>query len=90
MNELQKRAVDNHRRRLRERGMARYEVRGLESDKALVRRLATRLAENDARPTACGRNLRERFRSEAFFALEQEKIFGTPCIVRRWWAPIWT
>jgi hypothetical protein len=30
-----------------ERGMARYEVRGLEADKELVRRLAKRLADND-------------------------------------------
>jgi hypothetical protein len=43
----QKRAVANYRRRLADRGMARYEVRGLEADKELVRRLAKRLAEND-------------------------------------------
>ena len=40
----QKRAVANHRRRLTDRGIARYEVRGLEKDKELVRRLAKRLA----------------------------------------------
>jgi hypothetical protein len=33
----QKRAVANHRRRLAERGISRYEVRGLEKDKELVR-----------------------------------------------------
>lgn len=49
MTELsQKRAVANHRRRLRERGMSRYEVRGLDADKALVRDLAKRLARGDA------------------------------------------
>ena len=48
MNTSQKRAVANHRRRLAERGMARYEVRGLEQDKALVRKFAKRLAENSA------------------------------------------
>ena len=48
MSASQKRAVENHRRRLQESGFARYEVRGLASDKALVRRLAKRLAENDA------------------------------------------
>ena len=36
----QKRAVANHRRRLAERGISRYEVRGLEKDKELVRKLA--------------------------------------------------
>lgn len=43
----QKRAVANNRRRLADRGMARYEVRGLEADKELVRKLAKRLAAND-------------------------------------------
>jgi hypothetical protein len=44
----QKRAVANNRRRLADRGMARYEVRGLEADKELVRKLAKRLAANDS------------------------------------------
>ena len=41
-------AVQNDRRRLAERGMSRYEVRGLDRDKALLRQLATRLAADDA------------------------------------------
>jgi hypothetical protein len=48
MSASQKRAVENHRRRLNERGLARYEVRGLEKDKDLVRQFAKRLAANDA------------------------------------------
>ena len=48
MSISQKRAVENHRRRMRERGLARYEVRGLEKDKGLVREFAKRLAANDA------------------------------------------
>lgn len=47
MRASQKRAVANDRRRLKDRGMARYEVRGLETDKQLVRKLARRLAAND-------------------------------------------
>lgn len=43
----QKRAVANHRRRLGERGITRYEVRGLAKDKDLVRKLAKRLATDD-------------------------------------------
>lgn len=43
----QRRAVANDRRRLREQGMSRYEVRGLAADKDLVRSVARRLAEND-------------------------------------------
>lgn len=48
MSASQKRALENHRRRMNERGLARYEVRGLEKDKALVREFAKRLAANDA------------------------------------------
>ncbi|SRR6266705_5086118 len=44
----QKRAVANYRRRLRERGMSRYEVRGLDVDKELVRDVARQLAAGDA------------------------------------------
>jgi len=40
----QKRAVRNYRRRLRRRGMARFEVLGLETDRHLIRSLAKRLA----------------------------------------------
>jgi hypothetical protein len=47
MNGSQRRAVDAHRTRLRERGLARYEVRGLSSDKELVRAFARRLATDD-------------------------------------------
>jgi hypothetical protein len=43
----QTRAIANHRRRLAERGISRYEVRGLEKDKDLVRKLAKRLAADD-------------------------------------------
>ena len=47
MTDGQKRAVENHRRRLRERGVGRFEVRGLEADKALIREVAQRLAQRD-------------------------------------------
>jgi hypothetical protein len=43
----QRRAVEAHRRRLVERGMGRFEVRGLEADKDLIRGIARRLATND-------------------------------------------
>ena len=48
MQASQRRAVANHRRRLAERGISRYEVRGLEADKTLLRSLARRLVANDA------------------------------------------
>jgi hypothetical protein len=43
----QKRALKNYRHRLSERGMARFEVLGLDADRELIRSLAKRLAEND-------------------------------------------
>jgi hypothetical protein len=44
----QMRALASYRRRLGERGMARFEVLGLDADRELIRALARRLAENDA------------------------------------------
>jgi hypothetical protein len=43
----QRRAIEAHRRRLAERGLDRFEVRGLETDKELIRGIARRLAAND-------------------------------------------
>jgi hypothetical protein len=42
----QRRALKNYRKRLNERGLARFEVLGLVSDRELIRSLAKRLAEN--------------------------------------------
>lgn len=43
----QARALKNHRKRLRERGMARFDVLALDADRKLIRSLAKRLAAND-------------------------------------------
>ena len=43
----QKRAIKNYRSRLLTRGVARFEVLGLEADRDLIRSLAKRLAQND-------------------------------------------
>ena len=42
----QKRAIKNYRTRLHKRGMARFEVLGLDGDRDLIRSLARRLAED--------------------------------------------
>lgn len=47
MGSSQKRAVRNYRSRLGERGMARFEVLGLDADRDLIRSLARRLAQGD-------------------------------------------
>lgn len=41
----QKRALRNYRKRLTQRGMARFEVLGLDADRELIRSLARRLAD---------------------------------------------
>jgi len=47
----QKRALQGYRTRLAERGMARFEVLGLNTDRELIRSLARRLAEEDPEAT---------------------------------------
>lgn len=46
-NPSQKRAIKNYRLRLRKRGVARFEVLGLNADRELIRSLAKRLAQDD-------------------------------------------
>jgi hypothetical protein len=46
MGSSQKRAIKNYRSRLSERGLARFEVLGLTTDRDLIRSLARRLAED--------------------------------------------
>lgn len=42
----QARALESYRQRLRQRGIARFEVLGLSTDRELIRKLARKLAEN--------------------------------------------
>lgn len=44
-NGAQKRAIQNYRARLTQRGFTRFEVMALDSDRELIRTLARRLAE---------------------------------------------
>lgn len=46
-NASQKRATKNYRKRLQRRGMARFDVLGLDTDRGLIRSLAKRLTEDD-------------------------------------------
>ena len=61
----QRRALDAHRRRLAERGLGRFEVRGLDTDKALIRGLARLLAANDAAAGALRADLVRRIDRDA-------------------------
>jgi hypothetical protein len=56
----QRRAIEAHRRRLAERGLGRFEVRGLEADKELIRGIARRLAADDAEAGALRADLARR------------------------------
>ena len=46
MGNSQRRAIRNYRSRLAERGLARFEVLGRDTDRDLIRSLARRLAED--------------------------------------------
>lgn len=46
MSTSQRRAIKNYRSRLGKRGLARFEVLGRDADRALIRSLARRLAED--------------------------------------------
>ena len=46
MGNSQKRAIQNYRSRLSKRGLARFEVLGLDGDRDLIRALARRLADD--------------------------------------------
>jgi len=43
----QNRAIENYRSRLKKRGVSRFEVLALDVDRALIRSLAKRLAQDD-------------------------------------------
>ena len=43
----QARAIKNYRKRLKKRGVSRFEVLGLDTDRELIRSLARKLAQDD-------------------------------------------
>jgi hypothetical protein len=56
----QKRAIEAYRRRSAERGLGRFEVRGLEADKELIRGIARRLAADSPEAEALRADLARR------------------------------
>ena len=85
----QRSAVARHRLRLRERGVSRYEVRGLDSDKDLVRSLARRLAKDDAAAAALRVDVADKIaagtgkRGGILAALRRSPLVGAGLRVRR-------
>jgi hypothetical protein len=55
----QSRALKNYRKRLNQRGMARFEVLGLSADRELIRSLARRLAENNSEAAKIRASIRQ-------------------------------
>ena len=61
----QARALTNYRKRLSKRGLARFEVLGLDSDRELVRAFARRLAENDSEAAEIRASVRTKVATDA-------------------------
>ena len=74
----QRRAIEAYRRRFAERGLERFEVRGLEADKELIRGIARRLATNDEEAGALRTDLARRVG-----ASEPPRVGGILAALRR-------
>jgi hypothetical protein len=85
----QNRAVESNRRRLKERGMSRYEVRGLDDDKELVRSLAKQLAVGDRSSSWLRAEMTERLagpalrRGGVLAALRRSPLVGAKVQLKR-------
>jgi hypothetical protein len=60
----QTRALKNYRNRLNQRGMARFEVLGLSTDRDLIRSMARRLADNGPEAAELRASVRRKFMAE--------------------------
>jgi hypothetical protein len=84
----QKRALRNYRRRLKERGMGRFEILGLNADRELIRSLAKRLSEDDGDAKRIRATLKQFVASEQpkggiLAALRRSPLVGTELDLRR-------
>jgi hypothetical protein len=85
----QKRAVASYRRRQTERGLSRFEVRGLPKDKSLIREFAKRLALRDSESERLRTELGERIggasgrKGGILAALRRSPLVGSGLTVKR-------
>jgi hypothetical protein len=85
----QKRALRNYRRRLNERGLARFEVLGLDADRDLIRSLAKRLTGDDPDASRIRATLRRTIAGEPsrrggiLAALRRSPLVGAELDTRR-------
>jgi hypothetical protein len=85
----QERALRNYRNRLTERGMTRFEVLGLASDRMLIRSLARRLAEDGPEAMSIRATVTKAVEGEAsgkgriFAALRRSPLVGADIDLNR-------
>jgi hypothetical protein len=85
----QQRALEKYRRDQRQSGISRYEVRGLEADKELVRALAKKLAARDEGATKLRNEMAEKLagkrakRGGIFAALRRSPLVGADIDLER-------
>ena len=85
----QKRALKNYRKRLTARGLARFEVLGLDADRDLIRSLARRLAEDSAEAARIRATVRRTMTGEPskkggiLAALRRSPLVGADLDLRR-------
>ena len=85
-NSAQKRAIDNYRSRLTERGIARFEIQALDADRDLLRSLARKLTEEGPEAGRLRRTIRRQWQAN----LRKRAVFSPHCVARLWLAPIST
>ena len=89
----QKRALNNYRKRLNLRGMARFEVLGLDGDRDLIRSLAKRLSSDDTDSARIRATVRRTISAEPpkkggiLEALRRSPLVGADLDLRRPVAP---
>lgn len=92
-NSSQKRAIDNYRKRLEQRGIARFEVLGLKADRDLIRSVAKRLAEGSPESARLRAAVRRTISGGApvkggiFNALRRSPLVGAELNLKRPLAP---
>lgn len=85
----QDRAVKNYRKRLQQRGLARFEVMGLAADRKLIRSLAKRLAEDGPESKRLRATVSQTLTDQAprrggiYAALRRSPMVGASIKVRR-------
>jgi len=82
-NSAQKRAIENYRSRLTERGIIRFELQALEADRDLIRTLARKLIEEGSEAEHIRRTVQEAVSGEPskpggiLTALRRSPLVGT-------------